>query len=196
MKKIFLFFLLLFPLLSKSQCNLSVNIDSIVVRPCALIGGGSCGCGNTLWAVVTGGTPPYRYLWTPSGATTDTLEGACYVEFEVVVIDTNGCIATDSINVVIPSIVNNIEEYESKIGLNVYPNPSYSDINVEFNLKEKHSITIAVTDLLGKTIDMIPTKMYVKGNIKFIIVYNYRHGTYLININVDNNIITKKVIIN
>src|ERR1700757_4313304 len=104
MKKIIFFLLIVFVCRyvslgqdgSTIRCNLSVTIDSIVVKPCFIMsGGGSCGCGNTLWAVVTGGTPPYSYLWTPSNATTDTLNGACYIEFACTVTDSKGCVMKD-----------------------------------------------------------------------------------------------------
>jgi hypothetical protein len=65
MKKL-LFFLLL-PFISLSQCNnVSVSIDSIVVNPCFRVTGGSCGCNNTLWAVMNNGAAPFTYTWTNS----------------------------------------------------------------------------------------------------------------------------------
>ena len=95
--------------------TLTVSIDSIIVLPCFRLGvhqnphplgGGACGCSNTLWPVVNGGTPPYTYYWTPNGETTDTLSGACYEEFAVYVTDKNGCVTSDSENVVVPGTRN------------------------------------------------------------------------------------------
>ncbi|HXP49459.1 MAG TPA: SprB repeat-containing protein, partial [Bacteroidia bacterium] len=82
----------------KEPAPLLVSIDSIVVRPCFVVKGGVCGCNNTLWAVVNGGTAPYSYAWTPNGDTTDTLRHVCYQTFRVTVSDNNQCITSDSLD--------------------------------------------------------------------------------------------------
>ncbi len=44
----------------------------------------------------TGGVPPYTYLWTPSGNTTDSIGSLCIGTYKIVVKDHNGC--RDSVN--------------------------------------------------------------------------------------------------
>ncbi len=49
---------------------------------------------GTAWATVTGGTPPFKYLWSPGGATTDTVTGLSAGPISVHIIDINGCSKT------------------------------------------------------------------------------------------------------
>lgn len=48
-------------------------------------------CDGSVTANPTGGTLPYSYLWTPGGATTQTVNGLCAGAISVVVTDANGC---------------------------------------------------------------------------------------------------------
>lgn len=189
----FLFILLEFCFVSMAQlsrpnvtgtnCTLSVYIDSIVVRPCFLMGGGgSCGCGNTLWAVVSGGTPPYTYLWTPSSVTTDTLYGACYLEFTVEVTDASGCIATDSLNVVIPPHKGSasIDEYDYNSGINLFPVPSVNELNVSITDLSLKAHTAYVYDVFGKKI--IEQKINSNAALFIIDTSTFAEGSYFIRI--------------
>ncbi len=76
---------------------LSVSLSSSAVK---------CFGGNTGLASVsslTGGTPPYTYLWTPPGVTTATLTGASAGTYTLTVYDKNGCNTTASVRVTQPS---------------------------------------------------------------------------------------------
>ena len=52
------------------------------------------GCDGSVMAAPVGGTPGYTYLWSPGGATTDTVANLCPNTYTVIVTDMNGC--TDS----------------------------------------------------------------------------------------------------
>ncbi|HEX7414787.1 MAG TPA: T9SS type A sorting domain-containing protein [Bacteroidia bacterium] len=146
-----------------SPCNLSVSIDSIVVRPCFRIGsnnavnGGSCGCSNTLWAIADGGTAPYTYAWTTLGGsvwgTSDTIHGACYELWMVKVKDSNGCIDSASLNVIIPSTDTSsstagINKYNNTHSLKLYPVPASNQLNVSLVVPANNT-HIEVYDMLG-----------------------------------------------
>ena len=90
-----------------------------------------------------------------------------------------------------------INSVESQLGLAIYPNPSSGNVSIDFNLSEKHTIAVTVTDLLGRTIESVAAKQYSAGEIKLNIAEktSYQQGVYLVNINVDGNIISKKIII-
>jgi hypothetical protein len=135
---------------------LSVYIDSIIVAPCFLVttGGGACGCGNTLWAVVDGGTAPYRYHWTPNGQTTDSIFRVCYVLFTVTVTDTNNCTANNKLNVVIPPKTSEsagINTYGNISDMKLFPVPAGNQLNVNLSepAMESH---VEVYDMLGKKV--------------------------------------------
>ncbi len=119
---------------------ITVFIDSIVVPPCfRTTSGGVCGCTNTLWAVASGGTPPYAYLWSTEGSSVspgDTLYNACYLEWTVNVTDNNHCINTDSLFVAIPgthTVTTSTNEITEANGIIVYPSPARDQLNVSFN---------------------------------------------------------------
>jgi gliding motility-associated-like protein len=59
-------------------------------------------CNGSATAIVSGGTPPYTYLWVPSGKTTSTASNLCYGIHTVSVTDANGCVITGSV------VVNNL----------------------------------------------------------------------------------------
>jgi hypothetical protein len=142
--------------------SLTTYIDSIVVKPCFYITtGGSCGCSNTLWAVVSGGTAPYSYSWTPSGETSDTLHGACYVLFTVLVTDTNQCTASASLNVVIPSTKStpDTSSTTTTAGINtytsnefkVYPMPASNQLSI-YIPEPTNNTHLEIYDMLGNKV--------------------------------------------
>jgi len=197
MKKITFFILVLFSFrfvsVGQTTCNLSVYIDSIVVKPCFLTGGGACGCGNTLWAVVTGGTAPYSYLWTPSAMTTDTLHGACYLEFRVRVTDANGCVVSDSINVVMPPTgpsSSGIAENGSNPVFNLYPVPAGNELNVSIKDASIKTHTVEVYDVLGKKV--ISQKINSATEILTLDISSLTEGPYFVRLTGLNGQTTSK----
>jgi Secretion system C-terminal sorting domain/SprB repeat len=132
---------------------LTVYIDSIVVMPCfRRMGGGVCGCNNTLWAVVSGGTAPYSYLWSPGGITTDTFKHACYIEYAVAVTDTNDCVTEDSIFVAIPPTTSGVAQHTASYGVGVYPNPASNQLTVDIAQSINDVRRVAVYDVAGNKV--------------------------------------------
>ncbi|MEO8761993.1 MAG: T9SS type A sorting domain-containing protein [Bacteroidia bacterium] len=160
---------------------LTAYIDSIIVQPCFLKGGGSCGCGNTLWAVVTGGTAPYKYNWSPGGQTTDSIFNVCYVNFTVTVTDTNNCATSASLNVVIPPKPGStlgINQVTNNAHLIVYPNPANNQITISL-AEATNNTSIEMYDMLGNKV------MEQKINaaiIATINVSNLAEGNYLLRV--------------
>lgn len=180
-----------------SPCNLSVTIDSIVVKPCFRMGaanavnGGSCGCANTLWAIVAGGTAPYTYEWTTTGGavsgTADTLHGACYELWFVKVRDANGCLDSASLNVIIPPTdttssssagINQVGIMND--GLRIYPNPAKDVLNIECLMANETS-QITIYTMLGNVVyqsafttqhNIIDVSAFADGNYFLKIVSN------------------------
>lgn len=54
-------------------------------------------------ALVSGGTPGYNYIWSPTGATTSAATGLFAGSYSVVVTDGNGCTATSSVILNVPA---------------------------------------------------------------------------------------------
>ena len=52
--------------------------------------------GTATVSIISGGTPPFTYLWSPGGQTTSTATGlAGNTTYTVIVTDANGCIQSD-----------------------------------------------------------------------------------------------------
>ncbi len=101
----------------------------------------------------------------------------------------------DDINIV--ASVTGIENIETLVNLNLYPNPSEGKINVDFSLSEQHNIAVNITDMLGRVVEVVNTKLYHVGETSLTIGANnaYQAGIYLVNIDIDGQRISKKVLV-
>lgn len=129
-------------------------------------------------AMVSGGTPSYTYLWSPSGQTTQTATNLAAGSYTVTVTDAQGCTAMDTIVVTSPTgIVSNAPG----IYLHVYPNPIDNFANIEVGHVEGDVIVITMFDVTGKTIE---SKQYnaPKGTTIQMSFENYPSGAYLMEV--------------
>ncbi|MBX7093731.1 MAG: choice-of-anchor L domain-containing protein [Flavobacteriales bacterium] len=62
-------------------------------------------CTGSATANPTGGNPPYTYLWSPGGQTSQTASGLCAGTYTVTVTATGGCTATSTVSVTQPTAV-------------------------------------------------------------------------------------------
>jgi gliding motility-associated-like protein len=74
--------------------NVSINVTQI-----------SCNasCNGAAAAVVSGGTPPYSYLWSPGNQTTPSINNLCAGSYTVSVTDANGCTNSASVTLIQPT---------------------------------------------------------------------------------------------
>lgn len=94
---------------------------------------------------VTGGLPPYRYLWSDS-STTAADSGLVAGLYKVTITDSLGCHKTDS---VVVTFINGINELGEK-QVNIYPNPANDILNVQWSIKTVAEISLE--DMNGKTV--------------------------------------------
>jgi PKD repeat protein len=90
-----------------------------------------------------------------------------------------------------------INEFENSIGLSIYPNPTNSSSTVDFNIYNKENVKIKIIDLTGRIIEETD-KIDLNGNqASYTINKNGQlaKGLYFINLEINNNLITKKIII-
>ena len=101
----------------------------------------------------------------------------------------------DDINIVDAS-VSGIKTIEAAVDLTIYPNPSASKVNIAFNLTENHNISVNVVDMLGRVVETIPAQQHTSGETVLTIgnKASYQAGVYFVNIVIDGEQISKKVI--
>ncbi len=99
--------------------NLAVNISAV---------------GNTAIANVTGGQPPYSYVWS-NNATTQTISNLSNITYDVIVTDTLGCTVTGSITINNNSSAGTVTDYDG----NSYPTVTIGEqVWMQANLNVGH----------------------------------------------------------
>lgn len=103
----------------------------------------------------------------------------------------------DDINI---SGVVGLEDFQDMIGnFNVYPNPTNSSAQISFTLKnDVKNLSIKITDMLGQITTMIiDGESFNSGkyNLKIDEKKKLSSGIYIVEFNADNNVRTKKLII-
>ena len=101
----------------------------------------------------------------------------------------------DDINIV-DAATTGIKNIEAEVGLTIYPNPSSSNVNISFNLTEKQNVSVNVVDMLGRTVETIPTAQYASGETVLSIgnKTTYQAGVYFVNININGQQVSKKIV--
>ncbi len=101
---------------------------------------------------VTGGNPPYTYLWNDAGTqTTATATGLPTGNYTCTVTDANGCITI--VNVTVPEAINpGVFEYEGLSRFDIYPNPTEGKVVFDIELDETGTIELQILNVLGKVI--------------------------------------------
>jgi PKD repeat protein len=95
------------------------------------------------------------------------------------------------------SIVTGITELERDMDLNIYPNPTSSSAKLDFNLESGSTAKISVMDLTGRILEEQIKTSGAEGHISHTINTNNQlaSGVYIVSIDVKNQRISKKVII-
>jgi len=146
---------------------LSIAFDSALMSPCH----------DSLWAIVGGGTTAYSFMWSPGGATSDTLINLCNGNYKVVVTDHNGCKDSASINLV-PLDVTTIENANS---IHIYPVPASGILNIDVANNTFGLSDILVFDVTGRKVMEEKTGIHASHTI--INVSKLDNGTYFLRIN-------------
>lgn len=98
----------------------------------------------------------------------------------------------DEINVS-KSFVNGINEIENISSAVVAPSPAKDNATLKLNINEAAVYTITVTDMMGRTLEVLNTDKLNSGNHDFAInVNNLSTGMYLVNIVNEKNSLTRK----
>ncbi len=142
---------------------------------------------GVLSSYALGGTPPYEYQWNDeAGQTTNSAYDLPAGVYTVSVTDSLGCQSSTSIEVPYEFGVSNNDWRPNNI--QVYPNPS-KDI-FEVNIANNELISWQVIDISGQ---VIKANSLVDGNSIKIDLSSYSTGLYLLELNLENQQIIKKL---
>jgi hypothetical protein len=146
---------------------------------------GSTASDGTATASVTGGTPPYSYMWN-NGQTNATATGLAPGTYTVNITDANGCqmssTATVSFNV-------GIDQSALLQNIYYYPNPVENFITIV--AKDNNTgLTVLLFDITGK---QVFNKQY-NDNIITIDLSNFNNGVYLYRFIASDSIKNGKII--
>lgn len=164
--------------------NPSGLTPNFTVAPESLPGNGS------VTTTVTGGLPPYTFNWS-NGVTVSDLAGLNTGTYMLTLSDANGC--TDTFSVFIDYTVGTTE-IPSISNLDIFPNPSNGQFNISIELDGIHEVAIEVVNTLGQVIynttpENITSRQYP------INLEEMSAGMYQIKIRVDNEFISRPIII-
>jgi len=146
--------------------------------------------GNTLFATFVG-NPPYSYSWSTgenSPSITPIINGLYWCEGT----DNNQCVMTLNYNVVdLPNALINLAIHN----LLVYPNPTNTLINIKFNSVYNQRITLRLFNTISEIIYEDILKQSNHEYATQINLKDYPKGIYFLEIETNDGIINKKVIL-
>lgn len=146
--------------------------------------------------VALGGTEPYMFQWLP----TDNLDnptianpvftGSSSTEYTLLITDSRGCLASDTIQILITGMGNAAEEN----ALKVYPNPGSGKIrivaNQNLNLK---GTTLQFFDAAGR---IVYTSPWTDPKQEFLLdVSKLAYGHYILMLSDGNTSVSSKIVI-
>lgn len=149
---------------------------------------------GTATANVSGGVPPYQYLWDAStggqtAATTIVLPNGNY---SVSVTDSNGCTTTS--NVTISSNTVGVDDLSMSNNLVLYPNPTSGDAFLKLSDVSDQFIEVNIIDPAGKIVYTREVS-YSSGQVIKLPVNDLAKGVYTIRALLSEGVANQRLII-
>lgn len=133
---------------------------------------------------VQGGTPPYTYLWNPSGQSTPTATGLCPGTYQVGVFDSATPIqnlGTTTVTITCNTAIGINEDVNSNNEVILYPNPATDLLSLYTLNMDLNGATLIVRDLLGNAVATMTSEMAPSNELR-IPVSHLIPGVYMIEI--------------
>ncbi|MEW6470584.1 MAG: T9SS type A sorting domain-containing protein, partial [Bacteroidota bacterium] len=153
-----------------------------------------CGAGNgQAFSFVIGGTPPYTYLWNPTGQTTQNATGLSAGSYTVTVTDAAGCSIVSTVTVTCNPV--GIAENKNVLNATLYPNPNSGEFTIEFVAVSADNYHVEISNGLGQVIVSEEKKNFSGNYAKKFDIRNYGTGAYFVSIRNSKGAIFRKLII-
>jgi hypothetical protein len=171
------------------SCGASVTATTAITQPTTLILVADnyvvydTGCYGVAYVEASGGNGPYRYVWRPSGKTTDTIKGLCTGHYCCKVTDHNGCVDSACTNVT--TGIKNIVSGKGQIS--IYPNPNNGAFTLESGVENGESL-VELYNALGQNI-YTRTLNLTGGSKNLININDQPSGIYFYRVSKSNGIL-------
>lgn len=147
--------------------------------------------GTTLGVNISGGTPPYLYVWgngSSENVETNPTEG--FNEF--LLVDSLGCRKTGGFN--FSSALVGLSNNSNFVEFNIYPNPTTnSTFNVELELNTQENVTVEVFNLNGQIVAQKQLNSTIGKSIFEINIPNISTGICFVKISSSSETTVKKI---
>lgn len=101
----------------------------------------------------------------------------------------------DSLGCEIADCSVSINELETNALINIYPNPSPSQLTIEFELAETKNALIEIKNMLGQTLKTINNGAFTKGSNKIEIdISKFSNGIYFVQVQSENKVMSRKFV--
>jgi sugar lactone lactonase YvrE len=127
-------------------------------------------CTGKAWVTASNGTLPYKYSWSPGGATTDTAKGLCSGNYCCTITDNVGCVDTVCIGV-----VDGIPEINNPFPIKIFPNPTNGIFTISGLSK---GMIVELYNYLGEKVNNIPAE----SSIEQFNISDKTEGIYLVRV--------------
>ncbi|MFK7921425.1 MAG: T9SS type A sorting domain-containing protein, partial [Bacteroidia bacterium] len=159
-------------------------VDNLISTP------DSTGSSGTASISVSGGTPPYSFVWS-NGATDSTLTGLAAGDYSVIISDANACSLEDSATVMLLNVI----AIESPLGLQsaqVYPNPVQDVINLDLAWQTAQQPRLRLYNLHGQLIreQKLPLQQIHNEQLE---LHDLSVGIYLLEISTESGLWTQRI---
>ena len=145
-------------------------------------------------AGATANAHSFTFTWTAPA--TDV--GAITIYYAGNATNNNGAKTGDYIynasQVVTPAGVSVSEQENSPFTFSFYPNPTTENITVNYSLEESAKIQYVIYDLTGKKVQTESATRFPGAQQQSIDVNSLQAGTYLLSLNLNGNVITKRFV--
>lgn len=145
-------------------------------------------------AGATANAHSFTFTWTAPA--TDV--GAITIYYAGNATNNNGAKTGDYIynasQVVTPAGVSVSEQENSPFTFSFYPNPSTENITMNYSLEESAKIQYVIYDLTGKKVQTESATRFPGAQQQSIDVNSLQAGTYLLSLNLNGNVITKRFV--
>lgn len=139
---------------------------------------------------VTGGTSPYAFNWS-TGESTEDISGLIAGVYSCTITDANGC------NTVVRDTVDEelgIGENGETYTLNMYPNPTQSELTIKISLPSSNDVSVAIYSVDGRLVRTFNKVRILTGN--FTVNFNNEAaGVYIAKIKVGESTTAHRIVV-